>query len=95
LVCPAVAFSDLIIVCFLRGRVLRPHPTPNLEDQASVCMSPRDRVAQLYPLALGFPFSCLLWHARIWWSSSSPPHRNLFFLENQNFLFSVNNIFVL
>jgi hypothetical protein len=28
-------------------------PTPDLEDQASVCMSPGDRVAQLYPRALG------------------------------------------
>jgi hypothetical protein len=27
-------------------------PTPNLEDQVSVFMSPSDRVAQLYPLPL-------------------------------------------
>jgi hypothetical protein len=35
-------------------------PTPNLEDQASVFMTPGDRVAQLYPQALGTHFSRLL-----------------------------------
>jgi hypothetical protein len=29
------------------------HPTPNLEDQASLFTSPGDRVAQLYPRTLG------------------------------------------
>jgi hypothetical protein len=38
-------------------------PTPNLEDQASVFMTPGDRVAQLYPQALGTNFSRLLRHA--------------------------------
>jgi hypothetical protein len=28
-------------------------PTPNVEDQVPVFMSPSDRVAQLYPKALG------------------------------------------
>jgi hypothetical protein len=33
--------------------LLAPRPTPNLEDQVSVFMTPGDRVAQLYPRALG------------------------------------------
>jgi hypothetical protein len=37
-------------------------PTPNLEDQVSVFMTPGDRVAQLYPQALG-THSRLLRHA--------------------------------
>jgi hypothetical protein len=38
-------------------------PTPNLQDQASIFVTPRDRVTQLYPQALGTHFSCLLQHA--------------------------------
>jgi hypothetical protein len=38
-------------------------PTPNLEDKVSVFMTPRDRVAQLYPQALDTHFSRLLRHA--------------------------------
>jgi hypothetical protein len=37
-------------------------PTPNLEDQASVFITPGDRVSQLYPQALGTHFSRLLRH---------------------------------
>jgi hypothetical protein len=33
--------------------LLAPHPTPNLENQVSVFMTPGDRVAQLYLRALG------------------------------------------
>jgi hypothetical protein len=50
-------------------------PTPNLEDQASVFISPGDRVAQLYPWTLGssvtsgspFPLTTYVgpWGARI------------------------------
>jgi hypothetical protein len=40
-----------------------PRPTPNLEDQASVFVTPGDTVTQLYPQALGTDFSCLLRHA--------------------------------
>jgi hypothetical protein len=39
---------------FFKGvGLLAPRPTPNLEDQVSVVMTPGDRVAQLYPRALG------------------------------------------
>jgi hypothetical protein len=38
-------------------------PTPNLEDQASVFMTPGDREAQLYPQELGTHFTRLLRHA--------------------------------
>jgi hypothetical protein len=48
---------------FLQGRVVAPRPTPTLEDQASVFISPRGRVAQLYPQARGTHFSRLLRHA--------------------------------
>jgi hypothetical protein len=38
-------------------------PTPNLEDQVSVFMTPGDRVSQLYPQGPGTHFSRLLRHA--------------------------------
>jgi hypothetical protein len=41
-----------------------PRPSPNLEDKASVFVTPGDRVTQLYPQALGIHFSHLLRHAR-------------------------------
>jgi hypothetical protein len=40
-----------------------PHPTPNLEDQVSIFISPGDWVTQLYPQASGTHFSRLLRHA--------------------------------
>jgi hypothetical protein len=48
---------------FYRVRLLAPRPTPTPEDQAFVFVSPRGRVAQLYPQALGTHFSRLLRHA--------------------------------
>jgi hypothetical protein len=39
------------LTTFLRGWIVS--PAPNLEDQVSVFMTPGDRVAQLYPQALG------------------------------------------
>jgi hypothetical protein len=45
----------------MAGLLVQP-PTPNLEDQVSVFMTPGDRVAQLYPQALGTHFSRLLRH---------------------------------
>jgi hypothetical protein len=38
---------------------------PNLEDQAPLFMSPRNRVATLYPQAQGFSFQLLLRLARL------------------------------
>jgi hypothetical protein len=43
--------------------LLAPRQTPTLEDQASVFISPRSRVVQLYPQAPGTHFSRLLRHA--------------------------------
>jgi hypothetical protein len=48
---------------FYRAGLLVQRPTPNLEDQASVFMTPGDRVTQLYPQALGTHCSRLLRHA--------------------------------
>jgi hypothetical protein len=50
-------------ITFYRVGLLVQCPTPNLEDQAFVFMTPGDRVAQLYPQALGTHFSRLLRHA--------------------------------
>jgi hypothetical protein len=47
--------------------------SPNLEGQVPVFISPRKRVAQLYPRALGFPFCCLLWLSGLRWRYSKPP----------------------
>jgi hypothetical protein len=48
---------------FYRLEFLAPRPTPILEDQASVFISPRGIVAQLYPQAPGTHFSRVLRHA--------------------------------
>jgi hypothetical protein len=48
---------------FYRVGLLVPRPTPTLEDQASVFISPRGRVDQLYPQAPATHFSRLLRHA--------------------------------
>jgi hypothetical protein len=42
-----------VTAAFYGVRLLFPRLTPNLEDQVSVFMTPEDRVAQLYPRALG------------------------------------------
>jgi hypothetical protein len=51
------------IFFFYRVGLLAPRPTPILEDQAPVFISPRGRVSQLYPRARGTHFSRLLRHA--------------------------------
>jgi hypothetical protein len=50
---------------FYRVGLWAPRPTPNLEDQASVFISPRGRVAQLYSPAPGTYFRHLLWLALV------------------------------
>jgi hypothetical protein len=47
-------------IFFYRVGSLAPRPTPIPEDQAFVFISPRGRVAQLYPWAPGTHFSRLL-----------------------------------
>jgi hypothetical protein len=49
--------------------------SPNLEGQGSICISPRNRVAQLYPHALGSLLRRLLRLAGQRWKYSSPPPR--------------------
>jgi hypothetical protein len=60
---PGLLLWGFITITFLWGLMLVQRPTPNLEDQVSVFMTPGDRVAQLYPQALGTRFSRLLPHA--------------------------------
>jgi hypothetical protein len=48
--------SDFVTVFFYASRSLALHPTPNLEDQVPVFMSPSERLAQLYPQAVGSVF---------------------------------------
>jgi hypothetical protein len=50
-----------LTVDFSQGGVIS--PTPNLEDQVSIFISPGDWVAKLYPQAPDTHFSHLLWHA--------------------------------
>jgi hypothetical protein len=55
---PGVPFWCFITITFFyRAGLLVQHPTPNLEDQASVFITPGDTVTQLYPQALGIHFS--------------------------------------
>jgi hypothetical protein len=58
---PGLPFCVFVTMTFLQGWIIS--PAPNLEDQASVFMTPEDRVVQLYPQALGTHFSHLLRHA--------------------------------
>jgi hypothetical protein len=46
-------FWGSVTAVFYGVGFLAPRPTPNLEDQVSVFMTPGDTVAQLYPRALG------------------------------------------
>jgi hypothetical protein len=78
---PGVGFSLLhtggfvTIIIFWR-RVAAPRPTPNLEDQVSIFISPGDWVAQLYPQASSTHFSRLLRYAwaRVGLFFSRSPH---------------------
>jgi hypothetical protein len=54
---PGLPFWGFVTITFYRAVLLVQRPTPNLEDQASVFMTPGDRVAQLYPQALGTHFT--------------------------------------
>jgi hypothetical protein len=49
---------DFLTTGFLEGGAITARPATNLEDQASVFVTPRDRATQLYPQALGTHFSC-------------------------------------
>jgi hypothetical protein len=42
---------DFVTILFYKARSSALRPTPNVEDQAPVFMSPSDRVPQLYPQA--------------------------------------------
>jgi hypothetical protein len=46
---PGLSLWGFVTITFYRAGLLVQRPTPNLEDQASVFMTPGDRVAQLYP----------------------------------------------
>jgi hypothetical protein len=56
---PGLPLWCFVTITFLRVWIVQ-RPTPNLEDQVSVFMTPGDRVAQLNPQALGTHFSRLL-----------------------------------
>jgi hypothetical protein len=60
---PGLPLWGFVTITFYSAGLLVQRPTPNLEDQASIFMTPGDRVAQLYPQALGTHFSRLLRHA--------------------------------
>jgi hypothetical protein len=60
---PGLPFLVFLNNNLFAGLLLVQRPTPNLQDQASVFMTPGDRVVQLYPQALGNHFSRLLRHA--------------------------------
>jgi hypothetical protein len=50
---PGLPHWGFVTITLLRGWIVSPAPTPNLEDQTSVFMTPGDRVAQLKPQELG------------------------------------------
>jgi hypothetical protein len=60
---PGLTLWGFVTITFYTAELLVQRPTPNLEDQASVFLTPGDRVAQLYLQTLGTHFSRLLRHA--------------------------------
>jgi hypothetical protein len=60
---PGLPLWGFVTITFLQGWIVNQVPNPQPGGQGSVFMTPRDRVAQLYPQALGTHFSHLLWHA--------------------------------
>jgi hypothetical protein len=60
---PSFPFLGFRIKHFYGAGLLVQRPTPNMEDQVSVYMTPGEWVAQLYPQALGTHFSRLSRHA--------------------------------
>jgi hypothetical protein len=59
---PDLPCWGFITITFLRGWIVSPVPNPQ-PGGVSIFMIPGDRVAQLYPQALGTHFSRLLRHA--------------------------------
>jgi hypothetical protein len=70
---------------FYRARLSALHPTPNLEYQVPLFMSPRDRVAQLHPQAPGSLFVAFFRLTELLWKYSNPPPRgkSLYFFQNE------------
>jgi hypothetical protein len=76
-VCPAVALSGLVTICFLLGAVVSPTTNPQTGGPGLRITSPGDRVAQLYPQSpvFVFPFSRFLRHVgKRWVYFPPPPH---------------------
>jgi hypothetical protein len=61
---------DHILICQIGD-------SPNLEVQVPIFISPRNRVAQLYPHGTGFPPLLLLLLAWLQWRYSNPPPQRL------------------
>jgi hypothetical protein len=63
------------------GHILLSHlRLPNLEDQVPVFISPRNRVAQLYPRALGSLFVVSYDSQGLRWRYSNPPPHGLLYI---------------
>jgi hypothetical protein len=95
LYCPIRALASSLmgfrnINLFYRAGLLVQRPTPNLEDQASVFMTLGDRVAQLYPQALGTHFSRLLRHEWIAVGLFFNPGHHTGFISSQSTQITTN-----
>jgi hypothetical protein len=60
---PGLPFWGFLTITFLRGWIVSPAPNPQPGGPGSVFMTPGNRVAELYPQALGTHFSHLLRHS--------------------------------
>jgi hypothetical protein len=78
-----------LTVDFSRVGSLAPRPTPNLEDQVSIFISPGDRVAQLYPQAMSTHFNRLLRHAWSWINRKPAFIRNILWFQEHRIWNSV------
>jgi hypothetical protein len=85
---PCLPFWCFVTITFLQAWIVSLRPTPNVEDQASVFMTPADRVAQLYPQAPRVPILVAFndMHG-LQWDYSLIPASTLDSLRNYCYLF--------
>jgi hypothetical protein len=60
---PVLPLWGFVTITFLQGWIVGPAPNPQPGGPGLRIYDPGDRVAQLYPQALGTHFNCLLRHA--------------------------------
>jgi hypothetical protein len=72
---PAQSFLGLSLVGLTTMFYCLRFDTPQLGGPGPHIYIPQEQGNPVIPLGTGFPFSCLLWLAGLWWRYSNPPPR--------------------